>query len=143
MQNSKTVAETLLGETAHFDFCPPKLGFFGGGWGGPRIFFSHWNPNIFIIEESMQKIRSLRKPLMGILPLVRPKSPWHANGLCMPFFSGQHIDMISVHVPPFHSRYCILATMNALHLSFFCCLPTMDCPMTQKLCMQPCGLSVS
>ena len=30
MQNSKTVVQTLLGETAHFGFCPPKIGFFNG-----------------------------------------------------------------------------------------------------------------
>ena len=31
MQNTKTVAQTLLGETAHFGFCPSKNGFFGRG----------------------------------------------------------------------------------------------------------------
>ena len=40
MQNFKTVAQTLLGETAHFGFCPPKIGFFGGLGGVPEIFFS-------------------------------------------------------------------------------------------------------
>ena len=30
MQNSKTVAQTLLGETAHFGLFPPKIGFFRG-----------------------------------------------------------------------------------------------------------------
>ena len=38
MQNFKTVPQTLLGETAHFGFCPPKIGFFGGAWGGPQNF---------------------------------------------------------------------------------------------------------
>ena len=33
MQNFKTVAQTLLGETAHFGFCPPKIGFCRGFWG--------------------------------------------------------------------------------------------------------------
>ena len=28
MENSKTVTQTLLGETAHFGFCTPKIGFF-------------------------------------------------------------------------------------------------------------------
>ena len=36
MQNSKTVAQTLLGETAHFGLCPPKIGFFGGPGGVPE-----------------------------------------------------------------------------------------------------------
>ena len=30
MENSKTLAQTLLGETAHLGFCPPQIGFFGG-----------------------------------------------------------------------------------------------------------------
>ena len=30
MQNFKNVGQTLLGETAHFGFCPPKIGFFRG-----------------------------------------------------------------------------------------------------------------
>ena len=37
MQNFKTVAPTLLGETAHFGFCPPKIGIFRGG--GRNLFF--------------------------------------------------------------------------------------------------------
>ena len=40
MQNFKTVAQTLLGETAHFGFCPPKIGFFRGVGGVPKICFS-------------------------------------------------------------------------------------------------------
>ena len=41
MQNFKTVEQTLLGEIAHFGFCPPKIGLFGGAWGGvPKILFS-------------------------------------------------------------------------------------------------------
>ena len=42
MQNSKTVAQTLLGETANFGFCPPKSIFFFGGGGArgvPEYFF--------------------------------------------------------------------------------------------------------
>ena len=45
LQNSKTLAQTLLGDTAHFGFCPPKIGL-GGLGGSPKIYF-HWNPNIF------------------------------------------------------------------------------------------------
>ena len=37
MQNFKTVAQTLLGETAHFGLFPPKIGFFRGVWGVPEI----------------------------------------------------------------------------------------------------------
>ena len=40
MQNCKTVAQTLLGETAHFGFCPPKIGVFRGLGGVPKIFSS-------------------------------------------------------------------------------------------------------
>ena len=39
MQNFKTVAQTLLGETAHFGLFPPKIGFFRGVWGVPEILF--------------------------------------------------------------------------------------------------------
>ncbi len=38
--NFKTVAKTLLGETAHFGLCPPKIGFFRGVGGVPEICFS-------------------------------------------------------------------------------------------------------
>ena len=37
MQNFKTVAQTLLGETAHFGFCPPQIGFFRGLGGVPKF----------------------------------------------------------------------------------------------------------
>ena len=40
MQNFKTVAQTLLGETAHLGICPPKIGFFRGLGGVPEICFS-------------------------------------------------------------------------------------------------------
>ena len=40
MQNSKTVAQTLLGEIAHFGFCPPKIGFLGGLGGVSELLFS-------------------------------------------------------------------------------------------------------
>ncbi len=38
--SSKTVAQTLLGETAHFGICPPQIGFFWGPGGVPKILFS-------------------------------------------------------------------------------------------------------
>ena len=47
MQNFKTVAQALLGETAHFGFCPPKIGLIEGVGGVPE-FFSHWNVHIFV-----------------------------------------------------------------------------------------------
>ena len=43
VQNFKIVAQTLLGETTDFGFCPPNIGFFrglGGGAGVPEILFS-------------------------------------------------------------------------------------------------------
>ena len=39
MQNSKTLAQTLLGEAAHFGFCSPKIGLLRGVGGVPEIFF--------------------------------------------------------------------------------------------------------
>ena len=40
MYNFKTVAQALLGETAHLGFCPPKIGFFRGVGRVPEIYFS-------------------------------------------------------------------------------------------------------
>ena len=40
MQKIKILRHPLLGETAHFGFCPPKIGFFRGLGGVPEIFFS-------------------------------------------------------------------------------------------------------
>ena len=39
MENFKTVALTLLGETAHFCFCSPKMTLLRGIGGVPEIFF--------------------------------------------------------------------------------------------------------
>ena len=47
LQNLKTVAQTLLGETAHFGFCPPKISFFRGLGGVPKIFFHFWAENFW------------------------------------------------------------------------------------------------
>ena len=57
MQNSKTVAQTLLGETANFGFCPPKSIFFFWGGGGARGV-----PEYFF--------------LIGILIFLLLRSPW-------------------------------------------------------------------
>ena len=39
MQKIKILRHPLLGQTAHFGFCPPKIGFFRGLGGVPGIFF--------------------------------------------------------------------------------------------------------
>ena len=39
MQSFKTVAQTLLGEIAHFGLFPPKIGFFRGVGKAPKIYF--------------------------------------------------------------------------------------------------------
>ena len=39
-QKDSSLEQTLLGEIAHFGFCPPKIGFFGGPGGVPEILFS-------------------------------------------------------------------------------------------------------
>ena len=64
MQNFQTVAQTLLGETAHSGFCPPKIWLIGGVGGVPEFFLLHWNPNIFVSLEPMQKIKILRQSLL-------------------------------------------------------------------------------
>ena len=58
MQNSKTLAQTLLEETAHFGFCPPEIGFFGGPEGVPEIFFLI-GILIFVLLRSPCKISKL------------------------------------------------------------------------------------
>ena len=83
MQNIKTVAQTLLGETAHFGFCPPKIVFFGGPGGSPKFYF-HWNPNfvrgppsgvpeifvlpwnhiIFVSKKHMKNIKTVAQTLL-------------------------------------------------------------------------------
>ena len=64
MQNSKTVAQTLMGETAHFGFCSPKIGFLGG-LGGSSKFCFHWNSNIFVTQEPLQNFKTLEQTLLG------------------------------------------------------------------------------
>ena len=39
MKNFKIVGQTLLGETAHFGFCPPKWAFLRGQGGPPKFVF--------------------------------------------------------------------------------------------------------
>ena len=63
MQNFKTVTLTLLGETAHFGFCPPQIVFFRGLGGGPQnIFFI----GIFIflwLRSPCKNLKSYDTPL--------------------------------------------------------------------------------
>ena len=88
MQNSKTVAQTLLGETAHFSFCPPKIGFFRGQ-GVPKFYFQ-WNPYIFVTQESMQNSKTLAQTLHGVtVHFVRTKSAFlRGQGGLRNFFSS-------------------------------------------------------
>ena len=77
IQNSQTVAQTLMGETAHFSFCSPQIGFFKGvGGGHPKIFFI--GIFIFLLLRSPCKILKLQhKPFwekQPILAVVPPKS---------------------------------------------------------------------
>ena len=63
MPNFKTVAQTLLGETAHFGFCPPKIGFFRGVGGVPEIFFSL--ESSYFCEIGAQILESYDTPFNG------------------------------------------------------------------------------
>ena len=65
MQKIKILQHPLLGETAHFAFCPPKIGFFRGLGGVPEIFFLI---GIFIflwLRSPCKKLKSYDKPLYG------------------------------------------------------------------------------
>ena len=62
MLNYQTVAQSLLGETVHFGFCPPKIGFFRGSGGSPNFFFI----GIFILlwlRSPCKKLKSYDTPL--------------------------------------------------------------------------------
>ena len=85
MQKFKILRRPLLGETAHFGFCPPRIGFFRGLGGVPEIFFLHWNLRIFVIFGRAECVRcpwllAQTKvatifgifPLVGVLVLTRP-----------------------------------------------------------------------
>ena len=65
MENSKTVAQTLLGETAHFGFCSPKIGLFRGVGGAPKFFFLPWNPIIFVSKKHMKIFKTVAQTLLG------------------------------------------------------------------------------
>ena len=58
MQTSKTVAQTLLGETAHFGFCLPQIGFFRGVGEVPEI-FSLSIRILLVTQDHMQKFKIL------------------------------------------------------------------------------------
>ena len=69
MQNSKTVPQTLLGETAHFGFCPPKIGFLGGLGGSPNFF--PIGIFIFLLIRSPCKLSKLQhKPFQVKQPIL-------------------------------------------------------------------------
>ena len=63
MQNFKTVTQTLLEKTAHFGFCPPKIGVFRGLGGVPKI-FSLIGIFIFLwVRSPSKKLKSYHTPL--------------------------------------------------------------------------------
>ena len=64
MQKIKILRHPLLGQTAHFGFCPPKIGFFRGLGGSPKIVF-HWKPNIFVTQKPMQNFKTVGQTLLG------------------------------------------------------------------------------
>ena len=67
MQNSKTVAQTLLGETAHLGFCPPKIGFFRGvGGGGVSIFFLIGILFYWLVRSPCKNLKSYDKSFLEI-----------------------------------------------------------------------------
>ena len=63
MQNSKIVAQTHPGETAHFGFCPPQIGFFRGVGGVPEIFFSLESSYFCDFRSPCKKLKSYDTPL--------------------------------------------------------------------------------
>ena len=65
MQNSKTVAITLLGETAHFGFCPLKIGFFRGGRWSPRNYFFIGIFILLWLRSPCKNLKSYDTPFLG------------------------------------------------------------------------------
>ena len=58
MQNLKSIAQTLLAETAHFGYCLDEIVFAVGGYGGSKYFFLHLNSKIFVTYEPMQNFKA-------------------------------------------------------------------------------------
>ena len=54
-----------MGETAHFGFCTPKIGFFRGVGGVPEFFLLHWNLHIFVTLDPMQNFKTEAQTLLG------------------------------------------------------------------------------
>ena len=124
--------------TANFPFCGHKRVFLVGV--SPNVFFS-LESQYFYYLRAHAKIQTPTTTTYQKFAFCPSKISLAWKPLTHALCSDQHIVyicMISVHISPFHCRHCILTNMNALHLYFFSCLPTMDCPMTQKLCMQAC-----
>ena len=64
MENSKTVAQTLLGETAHFGYFHQNR-LFWGVWGGPRNFIFMEILIFFVTEEPLQNFKTVAQTLLG------------------------------------------------------------------------------
>ena len=77
MQKIKILQHPLLGQTAHFGFCPPKIGFFRGLGEVPEIFFSLESLYFCELGPHTKKFKSYDTPFWAkrpILAFVRPKS---------------------------------------------------------------------
>ena len=66
MQNSKTVAQTLLGETAPLGFCPPKIGPFRGVGGVPKFFFFIGNFIFLLLGSPCKNLKSYDNSFLEI-----------------------------------------------------------------------------
>ena len=69
MQNFKTAAQTLLGETADFGFCPPKIGVFRGLGGVPNFFLLLIGIHIFVNKELMQNFKTVAQYIFHWIPI--------------------------------------------------------------------------
>ena len=56
MENFKIVAQTPLGETAHFGFCPPKISLLSGLGGVPKFFFLLESSYFCDLGAGLQKV---------------------------------------------------------------------------------------
>ena len=65
MQNSRTVAQTLLDETAHFRLFPLKIGFFKGVGGGPRNLILIGILLFLLLRSPCKNLKSYGNPLWG------------------------------------------------------------------------------
>ena len=63
MQKIKILQHPLLGKTAYFGFCPPKIGFFRGLGGVSKKFFSLESSYFCELGPPCKKIKSYDTPL--------------------------------------------------------------------------------